>query len=83
MRFFIPWTLLKHAVASLIIAFLGSCMSKYIYPRHQASSIGIIGGADGPTAIYVSGKLFSYNWVFLAILIVSLLLYVPVSKWLR
>lgn len=23
----------------------------------QASSIGIIGGADGPTAIYVAGKL--------------------------
>lgn len=24
----------------------------------QASSVGIIGGADGPTAIYVAGKLW-------------------------
>lgn len=27
-----------------------------LYGNHQAASIGIIGGADGPTAIFIAGE---------------------------
>lgn len=36
--------------------------------RRIASSISIIGGADGPTSIFVAGRLGSYFWIGLAAL---------------
>lgn len=35
----------------------------------KASSIGIIGGADGPTAIYVTGKLSPYAFADIFLLL--------------
>ena len=47
-------------VSSLIFALcLGGCNNK-------ATSIGIIGGADGPTAIFVTSKI---NWLSICALI--------------
>ena len=39
------------AALGVLLAVMG-----YGYQNRYASSIGIIGGADGPTAIYVAGK---------------------------
>ena len=52
-----PSTILLGAAAQLgiFITFLGALLLGYTPP--QAGSIGIIGGADGPTAIYVTTRL--------------------------
>ena len=53
-----PKSLLLGAAAQLgiFVAFLGAMMMGIFKPE-EAASIGIIGGADGPTAIYVTTKL--------------------------
>ena len=44
----------------------------------QDSSIGIIGGADGPTAIFLAGELDnSWNWINVFGMIVVILILVP------
>ncbi|MGI6131575.1 MAG: sodium ion-translocating decarboxylase subunit beta, partial [Bacillota bacterium] len=52
-----PSTILLGAAAQLgiFITFLGALLLGYTPP--QAGSIGIIGGADGPTAIFVTSRL--------------------------
>ena len=52
-----PKSLLLGAAAQLgiFIAFFGALLLGFNY--NQAASIGIIGGADGPTAIYVTSQL--------------------------
>ena len=40
------------AALGILLAVIG-----YGYKNRYAASIGIIGGADGPTAIFVAGKL--------------------------
>ena len=52
-----PKSLLLGAAAQLgiFITFIGAILMKF--PANEAASIGIIGGADGPTAIYLTGKL--------------------------
>jgi len=53
-----PKTLLLGAAAQLgiFMTFVG-CKLSGVFNNAQASSIGIIGGADGPTAIFVTSKL--------------------------
>ena len=43
--------LIAIAMLGVLLAVMG-----YGYQNRYASSIGIIGGADGPTAIFVAGK---------------------------
>ena len=52
-----PKSLLLGAAAQLgiFVAFILAILLKF--PANVAASIGIIGGADGPTAIYVTTKL--------------------------
>ncbi len=58
-----PKTLLLGAAAQfgIFVALLGALLLTYIpginFDLYAAASIGIIGGADGPTAIYVTSKL--------------------------
>ncbi len=58
-----PKTLLLGAAAQvgIFIALLGALALSFIpgisFDLYAAASIGIIGGADGPTAIYVTGRL--------------------------
>jgi len=52
------------ALIAFISAFSNSLLSLYLSYKfnmdtRNASSIGIIGGADGPTAIFVSGQISS------------------------
>lgn len=81
------WTFGKHALLSvvitLLIRFAPEAIIRFMLKRstHEAASIGIIGGADGPTSIFISGKVGSphgYRW--LMALPVLLLLYLPI--WL-
>ena len=53
-----PKTLLLGAAAQLgiFMTFVG-CKLSTLFTNAQAASIGIIGGADGPTAIFVTSKL--------------------------
>jgi len=58
-----PKTLLLGAAAQfgIFVALLGALALSFIpginFTLHDAASIGIIGGADGPTAIYVTSRL--------------------------
>lgn len=58
-----PKTLILGAAAQfgIFVALLGALLLTYIpginFDLYAAASIGIIGGADGPTAIYVTSKL--------------------------
>ena len=54
-----PKSLLLGAAAQLgiFIAFIGALCMGGLFSPEQAASIGIIGGADGPTAIFVTSKL--------------------------
>lgn len=54
-----PKSLLLGAAAQLgiFIAFIGALCLGGLFTPEQAASIGIIGGADGPTAIFVTSKL--------------------------
>ena len=64
-----PKTLLLGAAAQLgvFLAFWGAIILGFTGP--QAASIGIIGGADGPTAIFVTG--FPTATVVLAVLVLA------------
>lgn len=54
-----PKSLLLGAAAQfgIFIAFIGALCLGGLFTPEQAASIGIIGGADGPTAIFVTSKL--------------------------
>jgi carboxybiotin decarboxylase len=43
--------------AAMLLALLLNFVPGFAYTLHDAASIGIIGGADGPTSIYVTSKL--------------------------
>ncbi len=61
------WTFKKHIVFSLILVIIvfyvlpimgmGLVFLNIFWGSHEAGSIGIIGGADGPTAIFLASKL--------------------------
>jgi Na+-transporting methylmalonyl-CoA/oxaloacetate decarboxylase beta subunit len=77
------------ALAALVSAFSGPLLSLYLSNKFSidtkdASSIGIIGGADGPTAIFVSGhnnsQWFTAVFALLTILGVIYLLKTKHSK---
>lgn len=55
------WSLKKHIIFSLIISFVVQIIKYISITRTSAASIGIIGGADGPTAIFLANKIISEN----------------------
>ncbi len=63
------WWLLAGAAAALAAAGFGSCAQ-----RQAAASVGIIGGADGPTAIWVTGPAGFSGWLPLGLIWAALLL---------
>lgn len=76
-----PKSLLLGAAAQLgiFVAFIGA---KYIFgfSNELAASIGMIGGADGPTAIYVTSKLSPENLGPIAIAAYSYMALIPVIQ---
>ena len=75
-----PKSLLLGAAAQIgiFITFIGSF---YLgFPQEAAASIGIIGGADGPTAIYTTSKLFPDLLGPIAVAAYSYMALVPVIQ---
>jgi len=76
-----PKSLLLGAAAQLgiFIAF-GGAMALGLFNFNEAASIGIIGGADGPTAIYVTSKLAPHLLGPIAVAAYSYMALVPVIQ---
>lgn len=63
------WNLLKHTLSAVIIAVLFNYLWGVI-TIHETAAIGIIGAADGPTSIFISGKeLIPYNLSIIKLLL--------------
>ena len=82
-----PWTALLGAAAQLGIfgALFGAVLlSKYVpgitFTLKDAASIGIIGGADGPTAIFLSSKLAPNLLGSIAVAAYSYMALVPIIQ---
>jgi len=81
-----PKTLLLGAAAQLGIftALIGALLLSFIpginFDLHSAASIGIIGGADGPTAIYVTTRLATELLGPIAVAAYSYMALVPVIQ---
>lgn len=75
-----PKTLLLGAAAQfgVFFAFIGAILLSFTGP--QAASIGIIGGADGPTAIFLTGKLAPELLGTIALAAYSYMALVPVIQ---
>ena len=75
-----PKSLLLGAAAQLgvFVAFFGAILLGFTGP--QAASIGIIGGADGPTAIYVTTKLAPHLLGSIAVAAYCYMALVPVIQ---
>ncbi len=60
----------------IVLAALGALLAVigYGYKNRYAMSIGIIGGADGPTAIFVAGKTGMLLYAGIALLAAALVL---------
>ena len=76
-----PKTLLLGAAAQLgiFLTFIVCCASGFFTPA-EAASIGIIGGADGPTAIWLTGKLAPHLLGPIAVAAYSYMALVPVIQ---
>jgi len=82
-----PRSILLGAAAQfgIFFAFLGALVLKYIIPAihftgAEAASIGIIGGADGPTAIYLTSKLAPHLLGPIAVAAYSYMALVPIIQ---
>lgn len=75
-----PKTLLLGAAAQfgIFFAFMGAILLGFTGP--ESASIGIIGGADGPTAIYLTGKLAPHLLGTIALAAYSYMALVPVIQ---
>lgn len=75
-----PKSLLLGAAAQLgvFVAFLGALLMGF--SPQEAASIGIIGGADGPTAIFVTNKLAPHLLGAIAIAAYSYMALVPIIQ---
>lgn len=60
------------------MAFIGAVLLGFTGP--EAASIGIIGGADGPTAIYLTGKLADHLMPAIAVAAYSYMALIPIIQ---
>ena len=76
-----PKSLLLGAAAQvgIFVTFIG-CTELFGFSQNAAASIGIIGGADGPTAIYTTSKLFPDLLGPIAVAAYSYMALVPVIQ---
>lgn len=90
------WKFSHHLLGALIITLISSLsdliisggnlayMIHWFSRGHQSKGIGIIGGADGPTAIFISGNpLFYFLVTKLIFLCLLLLMYKPTKEFLK
>ena len=76
-----PKSLLLGAAAQLCIFITFVCASSFLgFTQPEAASIGIIGGADGPTAIFVTTRLAPHLLGAIAVAAYSYMALVPVIQ---
>lgn len=75
-----PKSLILGAAAQfgIFVAFLGALLLGFDF--NEAASIGIIGGADGPTAIYTSTKLANHLLSTIAVAAYSYMALIPIIQ---
>lgn len=75
----------KHLLLSFIILAITTIIVKVTISSKPASSIGIIGGADGPTVVFLAGDpgCFMIFILFICLLILLLALYKPLKKIIK
>lgn len=75
-----PKSMIIGAAAQLgiFITFFGACLLGF--PNAEAAAIAIIGGADGPTAIYVAKKLAEHLLPMIAIAAYSYMALIPIIQ---
>ncbi len=69
------WNLLTNYLPAAVI----SWYAQSILSR-EAASVGIIGGADGPTAIFLTGPIWGYAAFFAILLVAGILGYVLLKR---
>ncbi len=76
-----PKSLLLGAAAQvgIFVTFIG-CVYLFGFPQEAAASVGIIGGADGPTAIFTTSKLYPSLLGPIAVAAYSYMALVPVIQ---
>jgi len=77
---FTHWTLKKHVFFSIIFTVV-MILLRMLF-NNEAASVAIIGGVDGPTAVYLSGRLLPLKWVigYGLIFLILMASYVLVKK---
>lgn len=75
--FFVFWPLFKRILH--LALFIGP-LGKRIFNLKEASSIGIIGGADGPTVIFIASRIGLPYLPSIIAFIITLFLYRPVKS---
>ena len=83
----IKWNFRIYTGVSLLIALLIQYTGGFISMNKQAASIGIIGGADGPTTIFITekivDKLLLENFYGIFVFIILLLIYKPAKLLIK
>lgn len=80
------WSLWKHLILSVGIYLVYYIFQTYYISKPDAASIGIIGGSDGPTSVYIAGKIGPYIKsvaISMILLIASVVTYKPLKKKLE
>lgn len=86
------WTFSRHICLSLILSGIIKTIKSFLGVGHPHASIGIIGGADGPTAILISSNALNgstFRWFYgmispeIIFFIFCLLSYRPLKYLLR
>lgn len=88
--FFKNWNFKKHFYFCLGLTIFFLWLFKYIFVlslflstlKNHPQSIGIIGGADGPTAIYLASSTSSFITYFCILFLIGLVSYIPLKKHL-
>ncbi|SET64390.1 hypothetical protein SAMN05660297_03025 [Natronincola peptidivorans] len=76
------WSFNKHLLFCFIVLFITGIVVRSTRSPNHASSIGIIGGADGPTEIFISGDPYSVI-LYIIVLILLLALYKPLKMIIK
>lgn len=80
---FKTWNFKKHLVLTIALTVIVKVVSLLTYG--EAASIGIIGGADGPTSVFVAGNVGSFvfqNIIPIIVFVFMLVIYIPI-KFIR
>ncbi len=71
---------MKNRITTILLIINSLLILSYVFPfqdmiklftKQEAGAIGIIGGADGPTAIFISSQI---NWYIIVLIVIEVIL---------